>query len=226
MRSSYDRSVEAGPQSELPIFELPLAIVPAERVPLHIFEQRYRAMVAHCLDQEAPLGILMRGDDGVRRVGCTALVSEVIERYDDGRLDIVVTGADPFRVIDRFEADEWPAALVTMIELEEPSMGTRQELFDARAAFAELLEAVGAAAERAEASPSAFAIAAQIEMPPAEKQALLEAEDERERLVALEASLRKLVAGVKRSRELSERAKSNGHGPGRIGPIRGGPSSE
>lgn len=206
-------------QRELPIFELPLAIVPGEQVPLHIFEQRYRSMVAHCLEDQAPLGILFRDEDGARPVGCTALVSDVLERYDDGRLDIIVTGGEPFRVLDRYEAPDWPEAQVAMVEVDRPSPAIRQELLDARAAFAELLEAVGAQAERAESAPAAYAIAAQIEMPAAEKQALLEAEDERERLVAVEGSLRRLLAGLKRARELSERAKQNGHGPGRIGPI-------
>ncbi len=206
--------------AELPIFELGLALVPGEQVPLHIFELRYRLMVAHCLDRETTLGIVLRDDEGARAVGCSARVSEVIERYEDGRLDVIVTGERPFRVIDRFEAADWPAAEVATIDVEEPSLAEREQLRDARAAFAELLEAVGAQAERAEAAPNGFAIAAQIEMPAMEKQDLLEAGDERERLIALEASLRKLLAGVKRARELSERAKSNGHGPGRIGPIR------
>lgn len=204
----------------MPIFELGLAIVPAEQVPLHIFEQRYRLMIGHCLEEEAPLGIVFRDDAGARSVGCSALVSDVLERYDDGRLDIMLRGKEPFRVLDRFEAADWPAAQVEPIEIEKAGIEARGELLEARAAFAELLEAVGAQRERAEAASSAFAIAAQIEMPAAEKQALLEEEDERERLVALEASLRKLIAGLKRSRELSERAKTNGHGPGRIGPIR------
>ena len=205
---------------EVPIFELGLAIVPGEQVPLHIFELRYRLMIAHCLEQEAPIGIVFRDDAGARSIGCTARVSEVLERYEDGRLDIVVSGADPFRVLERRDATDWPTARVEMLAVERPSLATREELRDARAAFAELLKAVGAQADRAEAAPGGFSIAAQIEMPPAEKQALLEAGDERERLVALEGALRKLLAGVKRSRELSERARSNGHSSGQIGPIR------
>ena len=205
---------------QLPIFELGLAIVPGEQVPLHIFEQRYRSMIAHCLEEDLPFGIVFRDDAGARSIGCTTEVTEVVERYDDGRLDIVVTGADPFRVLDRFEAPAWPAAHVELVEVEKPSIATREELRDARAAFAELLDAVGAQAERAEAAPTAYAIAAQIEMPPAEKQALLEAPGEGERLIALEATLRRLLAGLKRSRELGERAKMTGHAPGRIGPLR------
>jgi Lon protease-like protein len=205
---------------ELPIFELGLAIVPGEQVPLHVFEPRYRAMVAHCLHASVPFGIVLREDDDVRSVGCTALVSDVVERYEDGRLDIIVTGAQPFRVLDRYEAPEWPAAQIEIIDAEELPVAPGEELREARAAFAELLAAVGAQPERAEAAPGAFAIAAQIEMPPAEKQALLESPGELERLVSLEASLRKLIAGVKRSRELAKRAQTNGHSPGRIGPVR------
>jgi len=55
-------------------------------------------------------------------------------------------------------------------------------------------------------------------MPAADKQALLECDGESERLVSLEGALRKLIAGLQRSRELAERAKSNGHGQGKIIP--------
>lgn len=205
--------------AEVPIFELGLAIVPGERVSLHIFERRYRLMIGHCLEEDLPFGIVFRDEDGARATGCTAEVTEVRERYEDGRMDIVVTGADPFGVLDRFEAADWPAGRVAWIDHAPAGPELAEELGASRAAFAELLEAVGANRERAEAAPGAFAIAAQIEMPAAEKQALLEAADERERLVLLESSLRRLLGGLKRSRELGERAKTNGHAPGRIGPI-------
>ena len=219
MRSAYDRVVAEPGASELPIFELGLAIVPSERVPLHIFEERYRAMIGACLERESPFGIVFRDDDGARAIGCTALVSEVLERYDDGRLDVIVRGGEPFRVLDRFDAPDWPAAQVEMIE-HGRGEETGDELSETRAAFAELLEAVGAEPERAKQADDAFTIAAQVELPGAEKQRLLEAESERDRLTALERSLKGLLAGVKRSREIADRAKSNGHGPGRIGPPR------
>ncbi len=201
---------------ELPIFELGLAIVPGERVPLHIFEPRYRAMIGHCLEESVPFGIVLTDDEGPRSLGCTALVSDVVERYEDGRMDIVVTGGRPFRVLERFEAEHWPAGRVALTDRGEGG-GAPKELRAAREAFAELLESVGAQPERADAAADAFAIAAQIEMPPAQKHALLECDDERDRLVLLERSLRRLTAGVARSRDLAERAKGNGHAPGRIG---------
>jgi ATP-dependent Lon protease len=208
--------MEEARSEELPIFELGLALVPGERVPLHIFEPRYRAMIGHCLEEGVPFGIVLTDDDGARPLGCTALVSDVVKRYEDGRMDIVVTGGLPFRVVERFEAPRWPAARVTVNDAGEGG-GAPEELKAAREAFAELLEAVGAKPERADAAPGAFAIAAQIEMPPAEKHALLECEDESERLILLERSLRRLTEGVARSRDLAERAKGNGHAPGRLG---------
>ncbi len=205
---------------ELPIFELPLAIVPAERVSLHIFEERYRSMIGASLEHGSPFGIVYRDEAGPRTIGCTALVADVVERYDDGRMDIICRGGDAFRVLERFEAPDWPAALVEMLDISEPERGLTEELAAARAAFAGLLEAVGADAARADAAAGAFAIAGQIEMPAEEKQGLLEDADESSRLIALEGSLRRLLAGLKRSREIAERAKSNGHGQGPIGPIR------
>src|SRR5918998_1576544 len=103
---------------EIPIFELPLAILPGELVPLHIFEERYKRMIGHCLEQEEPFGIVFRDEDrGARRIGCTARVTEVLERFDDGRLDIVVTGEQPFRVLDRSEATDYPTGEVEPIDL-------------------------------------------------------------------------------------------------------------
>lgn len=203
---------------EVPIFELGLAIVPSERVSLHIFEPRYRLMIEHCLGEGVPFGIVLRDDDGARAVGCTAEVTELVERHADGRMDIVVTGAAPFRVLDRFEAADWPAARVAITPPDAATAGAETELGAARAAFTELLEAVGADGERADAARAAYAIAAQVELPPADKQSLLEAGDERDRLVRLERSLRRVLADLTRARELGERAKRNGHGAGRFGP--------
>ena len=146
--------VDQPTRSELPIFELPLALVPAERVPLHIFEPRYRLMIADCIEHDAAFGIVFRDEDGARAIGCTALVADVTERHDDGRMDIVVRGEAPFRVLERFAADDWPAASVEMIAVEEPAAEPTAELEAAREAFAKLLEAVGADPARAAAVPS------------------------------------------------------------------------
>jgi Lon protease-like protein len=56
--------------NELPLFELPVVLLPGELMPLHIFEERYKRMIAHCLEAEEPFGIVLRDDDGsARRTG-------------------------------------------------------------------------------------------------------------------------------------------------------------
>src|ERR687892_2798402 len=100
---------------ELPIFELPLVLLPGERVPLHIFEDRYKRMVGASLEQGEPFGIVLRDDDGARSIGCTARIDDVLERFDDGRMNIVVSGEEPFKVLDRFESSEFPAGEVELV---------------------------------------------------------------------------------------------------------------
>ncbi len=83
-------------ETELPLFELPLVLLPGELLPLHIFEERYKAMVAHSLERDEPFGIVFTDEDsGAADVGCTAAVADVLERFDDGRLNIVVAGGIP-----------------------------------------------------------------------------------------------------------------------------------
>ena len=83
---------------ELPIFELPVVILPGELLPLHIFEERYKRMIGHCLETAEPFGIVFRDEGGnAHRIGCMARVTEVLERFEDGRMNIVVAGEQPFR---------------------------------------------------------------------------------------------------------------------------------
>jgi Lon protease-like protein len=199
--------------TELPIFELPLVLLPGELLPLHIFEERYKRMIGRCLEDETPFGIVFRDPEGgARRVGCEARVTEVTERFDDGRLNIVVTGERPFRVIDRFDAPEFPAGEVEPVEPGALEEDATDDATAAREAFAELVRRVGGEPPTTadlEALDS-YGIAARVELPPETKQRLLELRSEPERMSVLAAALGSLVDAVERSREIAERARLNG----------------
>lgn len=201
---------------ELPIFELPLVLLPGELLPLHIFEGRYKAMIGHCLETEEPFGVVFADEEsGPREVGCTATVTELLERAEDGRMNIVVSGSEPFRVLDRHDAPAWPAATVEPIDLEsEPVEDDPDAAERAAAAFAELArEAADDPEEVAELDATdAYAIAARITLPAETKQALLEMRSERERIQTLARALEAVSSAVRRSRTIAEQAKSNGHG--------------
>jgi Lon protease-like protein len=194
--------------NELPIFELPLVLLPTERVPLHVFEERYKRMVGASISESKPFGILFRDDSGPREVGCLATVEDVVERFEDGRLNVVVRGGRRFRVLARGDEPEEPRAFV-----EELDDGPSGESEDARNALAELIAAVGAEADAEGVGDGSYAIAAQVELGAPFKQGLLEEDDEGRRLDRLTAELRRLAGRARHVRALAERARGNGRSP-------------
>jgi Lon protease-like protein len=199
---------------ELPIFELPVVILPGELLPLHIFEERYKRMIGHCLDNAEPFGIVFRDEGGnAHRIGCMARVTEVVERFDDGRMNVVVAGEQPFKVLERFEAGDFPAGEVEPIDAsDDPGEEDPEAASVAREAFAELVKRVSGEppdAGELEAENS-YGIAARVELPADTKQALLELRSEPDRMRMLGNALRALVTALARSREIAERAKMNG----------------
>jgi Lon protease-like protein len=199
---------------ELPIFELPVVILPGELLPLHIFEERYKRMIGHCLENAEPFGIVFRDEGGnAHRIGCMARVTEVLERFEDGRMNVVVAGAQPFKVLERFEAHDFPAGEVVPIEpSEEPELEDPEAAGVAREAFAQLVKRVsGEPPDAGELeAENAYGIAARVELPPETKQALLELRSEPDRMRMLGDALRSLVAALARSNEIAERARMNG----------------
>ncbi len=199
--------------NELPLFELPVVLLPGEVMPLHIFEERYKRMIGHCLEAEEPFGIVLRDDDGsARRVGCTARVTEVLETFDDGRMDIVVTGEEPFRVLERFDGSEYPSGEVEPVPRSDGEPADPDAADDTREAFADLARRVSGSEPEFEGldESDAYAIAARVELPVLTKQRLLELRSEGERMRLLGEALHDLVGMLKRSREIAEAAKMNG----------------
>jgi len=110
-----------------PIFPLPLVLLPTEVAPLHIFEERYKRMINLCIEEGAEFGIVWLGDSGLADVGCTARITELIDRMDDGRMNIVVRGVRPFRLLRRVEELPYPAGDVEMLEDEVDATDTQGE---------------------------------------------------------------------------------------------------
>ncbi|HEY3458141.1 MAG TPA: LON peptidase substrate-binding domain-containing protein [Bryobacteraceae bacterium] len=82
----------------LPLFPLSLVLVPSMPLPLHIFEDRYKEMMAEAISDHSEFGVVLAKEQGIANIGCTAIVEEVTRRYDDGRLDLVAMGQRRFRI--------------------------------------------------------------------------------------------------------------------------------
>jgi Lon protease-like protein len=194
-----------------PLFPLGLVLLPQELVPLHIFEERYKLMIAACLESESEFGIVWLSDDGLRDIGCSARITEVIERFDDGRMNILVEGSQPFRLLKRIEDMPYPAGDVELLEDFDPDADP--ELAEqARARYAELVEAATEdKPDMAEiAGLDAYGMAATVEHPPEAKQALLELRAENDRLRMVDEMFRTAIKRVAYAEEAAERAQTNG----------------
>src|SRR4051812_45679392 len=101
---------------DFPLFPLGLVALPTEVVPLHIFEQRYKTMIGECLEKETEFGIVWLADDGLRPIGCACRITEVLERMEDGRLNILTRGTRAFRVIARQDELPYPAGTIEFLK--------------------------------------------------------------------------------------------------------------
>ena len=206
------------PESLLPIFPLQLVLLPGASLPLHIFEERYKEMIGQVITNSSEFGIVQAGDRGILNVGCTAVVEKVVERYEDGRLDIVCRGQRRFEIILLNEEREYLRASVSMFDDEEQESETPAEL--RRTALAAYALLIGSQEQQEEADTRdtrlSFRISALID-DLGVKQTMLSLRSERERLTQLTAFLPQYLARLKRTAHVRKVAPRNGHGMIRIG---------
>jgi Lon protease-like protein len=198
--------------NEIGLFPLGIVLLPGERMPLHIFEPRYRELIGECLDLGEPFGLVLDDEDGMRDVGTRASVVEVLERFDDGRLNIVVEGGDRFRLVELTEGRSFATAEIAPLS-DEGDEPTEEELRRCVAAYDRVVEAAAAEVDEIdlESQSVAYQIGARVDLGVEVKQDLLELRSERERVLMLSPLLDRAAETVRRQREIRERASTNGH---------------
>ena len=180
-------------------------------MPLHIFEERYKLMVGECLEEEREFGIVWLSDSGLRDVGCTAAITELLETMDDGRMNILVRGSRPFRLLRRIEELPYPAGDIELLD-DDGTDPQPASLDETRERYAELVERL--TESRPDAAQldelGAYGIAATIDFAHDAKQSLLESRSEEERLTMLSELITAAMKRVDYVERAGERAKSNG----------------
>jgi len=203
--------------SEIGLFPLGLVLLPSEQVPLHIFEPRYRELIEESLEQDVPFGVVYADEDGLRQVGTLATVTEVIERFDDGRLNILVEGGERFRLLELTEGRTFVTGRVEIVD-DQHDPAESADIERALTLFARLVELTssGVEAPTAETRELSFAIAGCFDFSPDLKQELLDESSERVRLMRLAELLAIAAETVERQQEIASRAQANGkvHPPG------------
>jgi Lon protease-like protein len=196
---------------ELGLFPLGIVLLPTERIPLHIFEPRYQELIGECIGEEREFGLVFADEDGMREIGTRAAVLEVLERFSDGRLNIVVEGRARFRIVEETGARSFRSACTEPF-VDEEILSHRQN----RTRAIELYRALGRIVEQAVEEPDldsgllSFELAARVDFGPERKQELLELRSEPERLDAVCALLERAAEAVTLERALAESASKNG----------------
>ncbi len=196
---------------EFPLFPLGLVALPSELVPLHIFEERYQAMMSVCLEGSSEFGIVWISDDGLRDIGCACEIERVLERMDDGRMNILARGTRPFRIVERQGHLPYPAGIVEFLEdrLEEPDPDATQA---AREVYAELVRrATDREPDTDElAELDAYGMAATVDFGLDAKQGLLDLRSENARLRLATRLFRAASRRLDFVDRAQARARSNG----------------
>ena len=212
----------------LPLFPLPLVLFPGAPHALHIFEPRYRRMLADCLASDQRFGIIFNPQGTPERelarghVGCVAEVDDT-QTHPDGRSDIIVHGVERF-ALERFVASPAPYEVAEVSNYDdEPEAGATLEPLAnrVRALFERVGRAARALADDTEPLPSlpedpgalSFGIAAVIDLDAVGRQRLLASRSPSDRLRQLDALLAPAIPSLESRAVVHQRAKMNGHGP-------------
>lgn len=194
-----------------PLFPLGVVALPTEGVPLHIFEDRYKRMVAECTEAGSEFGILWLSKHELKPVGCACEVERVSERDEDGNLDILARGAWPFRLIERQDGHPYPAGVIEpLLDVqEEPDVEIAQVT---RELYGTLVEQATdkRLSEPELAELNAYAMAGTVEFEPEGKQQLLELRSENGRMRLLTVLLRAAIRRLELVDRAQAQARSNG----------------
>ena len=197
----------------LPIFPLELVLFPGTPLPLHIFEDRYKEMVAECLERKRPFGVVRAMAQAVAEVGCTADIVEVAKKYEDGRFDIVCEGRQRFEVVRLDEERSFLRAEVNFIE-DEPGASSSEHTQKAIESYNELMAMVESESETPEPDDPqlSFHLVAPLPVDLDFKQTLLASRSEAKRIAMTAEYLTAVLPRMKRALKAREKAGGNGHG--------------
>jgi Lon protease-like protein len=200
--------------SDIPLFPLNVVLMPGAPLPLHIFEERYKQMVNECLERENEFGMVFADESGTRQVGCTAKIVELVERYEDGRMLILVEGSRRFKLNNVLTGKPYYVGEIEYFQ-DEPEEDVGPLAEECIALLERVVEAATEGSVGIEIEPPyrnlSFAIAGRVEFEPEVRQQILELTSEQERLQKVEELLGAAAERLERERQTREKAQTNGH---------------
>ena len=201
--------------TRIPLFPLDLVLFPGMPLPLHIFEPRYKQMIAVCLAEKIEFGMILASEKGITTVGCTAEIVQTLKEYQDGRIDILTEGRTVFTLIELLSEKPYHEGIVEYLpEDATPQDATKEasltQLFDQ--CHAAMFGRSWPGAQRQSEIPLAYKMAARLPLTLEQKQALLEMRAGSDRRDFLLLRMTELLPRLARRQQARRNAGGNGHG--------------
>jgi Lon protease-like protein len=201
-------------QGWLPLFPLQVVLLPDAELPLHIFEDRYKEMIAEVLRDKIEFGVVLANERGIVNTGCTATIERVLREYPDGRLDILTVGRRRFEIERVNEERPFLRGEVDYFDDEDETLPEDEFRARAIAGYNELRALTAdppLPAAQTEDPQLSFRLARPIQ-DLGLRQALLTARSEAERLRQLAEFLPAFLIRQRRIERVKQVAPRNGHG--------------
>lgn len=197
----------------LPLFPLGLVLYPGEQVPLHIFEDRYKDLTAYCREHDVPFGIVRAHEGEWADVGTTARIDQVVKRYDDGRMDILVHGEERFRLGEVHTEASYYTADVTLMEDEASTvdLDLKERVITQHMKLLELAGRTVRPDLYEDVEQLSFVLAQNGALEGDQKQEVLECRTEKERIRYLIQHFETIIPRIEKQEGVQRRIRSNGH---------------
>ena len=198
----------------IPIFPLGIVVFPGEQLNLHIFEPRYKQLIAECHEQKKPFGIPAVIENKLQDMGSLVEIEEISKVYDNGEMDIRTRGGRVFRILEIIK--EIPEKLYSGAIVNYPvnrEQGNIEQMRKVMASVRELHQALKVVKEfkKTDEEINAYDVAHHIGLSLQEEYELLELMDERQRQEYIKRHLAKTLPSVTGMEQLKEKIKLNGH---------------
>jgi Lon protease-like protein len=211
-------------KTRIPLFPLGVVLLPGLPLPLHIFEERYKRMIGECLDREEVFGVVAYTGSQIKSAGCTARVTDVVKRYEDGRLDIMTLGQRRFKITEQDESEPYLQGWVEFFDDEDAELGDRDRELALKGLILhdELSRLMGSQSTHdgsgaMDLQEISFVLAGSQGFSLEEKQVFLEMTSTEERIRKAVSALEKLIERLKLTLEIKRIIGGNGHPPSVLG---------
>lgn len=199
----------------VPVFPLNIVVFPTENLNLHIFEEKYQQLVNDCIAQHKNFAIIPVINGQIKEFGTFIDIIEVVQRYEDGKMDIRTRGIEVFRVLEitkEIPDKLYAGAIVAKLENQEINVSERLSDLIKNEVIRLFKLLNDQAIDVAKLTMnSSFDIAHKVGFTLEEEYQLLQLVNEIHRQEYIRRHLRKLEPTLNELEKLKEKIKMNGH---------------